>query len=452
MTRALDIALLIATAAVLLPVAVFCAECLLALLPQRVRRETGERPAVVALIPAHNEETGIGRTLETLMPTLVPGDRVLVVADNCTDGTAAVARAAGAEVVERTDATRRGKGYALEFGLTSLAPPLRKGGPGGVASESGGDQSQEPPAESASPVIVFLDADCQVNSDTVDQLARAVARTKRPVQGLNLSIAETSGVQAVSSLGFHFKNLVRPTGLARIGLPCHLMGTGMALPWEMAMRMLAPAAEPITPNRVGESSDATPPGSPFRRGGAKREALGANLVEDMQLGVDLALAGTPTVFCSSAMVTSRLPTGNTAFLSQRTRWEHGHLRTSLTQIPRLLAGFLRRGDLRLLALALDLTVPPFSMLLFACGALWLAAVSWFVAGGSPIPAGLLTGAGILIGAVVLAGWAKFCRAAVPLRALASVPVYMLRKVPIYLAFLTRRGPRAWVRTERDELV
>ena len=56
-------------------------------------------PAISVIIPAHNEEAVIGRTLSELSPMLSPGDRILVVADNCTDDTVEIARRSGAEVV-----------------------------------------------------------------------------------------------------------------------------------------------------------------------------------------------------------------------------------------------------------------------------------------------------------------------------------------------------------------
>ena len=78
---------------------------------------------------------------------LEPGDRLLVVADNCTDHTAAVARAAGAEVLERRDAERRGKGYALAAGVDTL----RAGPPD---------------------VVVIVDADCRPAAGAIDRLVR----------------------------------------------------------------------------------------------------------------------------------------------------------------------------------------------------------------------------------------------------------------------------------------
>lgn len=55
---------------------------------------------VTVLIPAHNEEASLPRTISSLLSQSRPPDRVLVVADNCTDSTVAIARAAGVDVVE----------------------------------------------------------------------------------------------------------------------------------------------------------------------------------------------------------------------------------------------------------------------------------------------------------------------------------------------------------------
>src|SRR3954468_13749647 len=114
MARALDILFYALAASLLVPLAVLPVEGLAALLPRRrAAAADGPRPRCAVLVPAHDEEAGIARTLGDLLPQLGPGDRLVVVADNCADGTAAVARGAGAEVLERTDPDHRGKGYAL---------------------------------------------------------------------------------------------------------------------------------------------------------------------------------------------------------------------------------------------------------------------------------------------------------------------------------------------------
>ena len=78
---------------------------------------------VSILVPAHNEAAVIRKLLASLrqldyLPDLLTP---LVIADNCTDETATIARAAGARVLERTSETERAKGYALRYALEQLA-------------------------------------------------------------------------------------------------------------------------------------------------------------------------------------------------------------------------------------------------------------------------------------------------------------------------------------------
>ena len=75
---------------------------------------------VIVLVPAHNEESIIVATLESLMAELPSGGQVLVIADNCIDATASFARQCGAQVIERNDETDKGKGFALDFGIRHL--------------------------------------------------------------------------------------------------------------------------------------------------------------------------------------------------------------------------------------------------------------------------------------------------------------------------------------------
>ncbi|MCC3445373.1 MAG: glycosyltransferase, partial [Microcoleus sp. PH2017_03_ELD_O_A] len=79
---------------VLIPVAVLFLECCAAFLSSfGDTAETQEaRPKVAVLIPAYNEAAGIAATISTILPQLTPQDRLLVIADNCTDATAEIAR------------------------------------------------------------------------------------------------------------------------------------------------------------------------------------------------------------------------------------------------------------------------------------------------------------------------------------------------------------------------
>lgn len=389
-----NVVLLLLSIPLSLLVGMFCLEVLLSLWPRRTQ-SLAELPAhakLAVLIPAHNEQAVIGVTLRTLLPTIPPGCRVVVVADNCTDDTAAAARGCGAEVVERFNTECRGKGFALDFGIQHLA--------------------QAPPA-----AVVFLDADCRVSPDTVRLLGAAAVATQRPVQGLNLCDPDPKGgvLQFISGLAFRFKNLVRTLGLVRLAGLNYLTGTGMALPW-----------------RLVEQS----------------KLASGNVVEDMQLGIDCALAGSPPLFLPEARVDSPLPQQRAAARTQRTRWEHGHIKTLLNQVPRLMGLAVRHRRFDLFWLALDLAIPPLSLLVLTMLAVTLLALIGWLAGASPWPLVILLTADAFLAKAVLLGWAVHCRRQVPLWALVAAPLYAAAKLPIYLAFLIKRQ-QAWVRTERD---
>jgi cellulose synthase/poly-beta-1,6-N-acetylglucosamine synthase-like glycosyltransferase len=385
--------LLIGAAVVLaIPTCVLLGQVLLAM-PAHRKREIpdGRHPRVAVLVPAHDEALVIGETLRRVREQLASGDRLLVVADNCSDDTATLATEAGAEVVERFDARHRGKGYALDFGVNALRA--------------------DPPE-----VLVIVDADCDVGPGAIERIARVSRDSGRPVQALYLMRAPSNaGIgRKVSELAWLVKNYVRPLGGHRIGMPCQLMGTGMAFPWES----------------VHVASLAT-----------------GHIAEDVLFGINLARAGTPPLFCPDALVTSEFAASEIGARSQRQRWEHGNLGLIVSHAPRLFALGVSRRDARLLGLALDLAVPPLALLTLAVAVLVL--VSAVVAYLSTIVKPLVVSTAVMASLVtaVVSSWARYGRGIVSLGQLAFAPIYALRKIPMYVGFLTRRQVE-WVRTRR----
>jgi len=124
----------------------------------------GSRRRIGVLVPAHNESGNLLPTLADIKAQLGGTDRLLVVADNCSDDTAAVASQAGAQVVERRDCTKVGKGFALDWGIRHLR--------------------KDPPS-----IVIIIDADCRLGSDTLDQLAMATLAAGSPAQALYLMTA-----------------------------------------------------------------------------------------------------------------------------------------------------------------------------------------------------------------------------------------------------------------------
>ena len=355
--------------------------------------ETGQHPATVVLIPAHNEEGQIGATLNHLKARLGSADRILVVADNCSDKTAIAARASGTTVIERHDLEKRGKGYALQYGLDYLA--------------------EDPPD-----VVFVLDADCLVGPNTIRTLADKAAARNLPVQALNLMEAGSgAGIgEKLSAFAFAVKNWARPKGLGRMGLPCPLTGTGMAFPYAM-----------IRNAGIGTG----------------------HIVEDMKLGIDLALAGYPARLEDSVKITSSFPTNSEGRASQRRRWEHGHLSMIMSSVPRLIGESIRLGRPSLFAVALDLMIPPLSLLVILLVTALVAAGALAVFGGSPLPLGIVVAACLLAAFSLTRGWLLFGRDIITARELLSIPAYVAGKLPLYFDFIRRRE-RQWVRTARDD--
>ena len=381
-----------------IPVCVFCIEILAAVtLPQLEllsASKNGIRQRIAVLVPAHNESAGLLDTLGDIKAQLQSGDRMLVVADNCTDDTAAIARAAGAEVIERNDPTKIGKGYALDWGLQHL--------------------SADPPE-----IVIIIDADCTLANGALNRLATACAETGHPMQALNLQTAPSESPidLRVAEFAFRVKNWVRPLGLRALNLPCQLMGTGMAFPWAIIRSV---------------------------------DLASGLAVEDLKLGFDVARAGHPPLFCPSAAVNSQFPTSIKGAESQRKRWEQGHISMIARIVPRLAYESLSQGNFRLLALTLDVAVPPLTLLGMLVS-LMLAVSAFGVLFGLSSSALVVSAASFLgyLIAVTLC-WLKFGRDVLPLRSILSVASYVFDKLPFYRQTLFGGRSSQWIRTDRKK--
>lgn len=352
-------------------------------------------PRLDVLIPAHDEEASIGALLASIgAGTAAPGlGTVLVVADHCADATADASRAAGAEVMVR-DTGPRGKPAALRDGLAVLASrPGRGAG------------------------VIMLDADCVCSPGLVAELAGAVGRGAQAAQAAYELEAGAAGAAAGVEIGVYLRNVLRPAGHARMGLPVQLTGSGIALTWEAL-------------GRVDIADD---------------------LAEDTRLSYDLLRAGVHAAFVPSARVTSPLPDDESALSVQRRRWEGGQA-ALLRGVPGLLASRLARRDLRGALAVVDWSAPPLS----AAVAGWAGAAG--IAGGlvatrrlppaalaGPALAGSLLAAYLAVGAAAAGGGPRGLLAAA--RALPGFAAWKLR---FYLgeAGRPRSASQGWTRTPR----
>jgi cellulose synthase/poly-beta-1,6-N-acetylglucosamine synthase-like glycosyltransferase len=380
------ISAIIATIAAV-PLVILTIETLAGLAKPKARALSEPMPRTTILIPAHNEEGGIAAVV-TAIKAQCPD--ILVVADNCSDATAANARAAGARVVERHETSARGKGHALAFGRAALA-----------------DDSPD--------IVIIMDADCLPDTDALPILARTAAATGRVVQArYELDTrADDPPMTCISNFAFAMKNIVRQRGLMRVAGTCVLTGTGMAFPWGLFRD--APLA----------TDDS---------------------VEDLAIGLALVRAGHRPAYADDARVTSA-PASGKAVVAQRTRWEHGFIATATRRAPQMIAHGITRAKWSSIWLGLHLMVPPLALaFVVAFVALAITTALGFATGFAP--ALVLGGIILKAGLTVLGGWQAVGRSILPFGTLLRVPLYILWKLPIYLK-LARGADRRWTRTERD---
>jgi cellulose synthase/poly-beta-1,6-N-acetylglucosamine synthase-like glycosyltransferase len=343
------------------------------------------------IVPAHDEERAIVRTINAIQSQLNPTDRLIVVADNCTDETANLAFNAGAETIERKDAVLRGKGFALDRGIKHVE------------------------ASSTPQVVVFIDADCVVAPGCISRLVNKVESTGRPVQGKYLMHATVpNSAMRIAEFAFKIKNYIRPGGGARFGLPCLLYGTGMAIPWDLIQ------------------------GSILANG---------HLTEDLKLAIDLSLLGSPPVYCDKAECNSTFPETKRALSDQRRRWEHGYFASVVAYTPKLLMKALTSRDWKLLAVALDLSIPPLGLMLvitvlMSC----LGLVSILLGANIPV-APMLISYFPLFTILIFLVWYFHGRQLISGADLFAIIKHALLRVSMLWGFLTR-PQRDWIRTER----
>ncbi len=347
------------------------------------------------IVPAHDEASVIEGVVASLRNLDWPADgfRVLVVADNCTDSTAALARAAGAEVLERNDLQRRGKGYALDFAFK--------------ASQAHGWAY----------AVVVVDADTKVSANLLEAFAARIENGAKVMQAhydvLNSQDSWRTRLMSIAMASFH---RVRSRARERMQLSCGLRGNG----WCITHRLL---------HQV-----------PYRA---------FSLTEDLEYGIDLGLAGYRVHYADEAHVSAMMVSSEQAARSQRQRWEDGRFQLIRSRTLPLLQAASRPGGGMCLDLALDLLVLPLSYVAINVALLIvLASVAFWWLPSMDIWIWLGLGCGISLLLYVLRGWQLSGTGMRGLMDLARAPFFVLWKV---LLLLRTHVSAEWVRTKREQL-
>ncbi len=348
------------------------------------------------IVPAHDEEAGIAATIESLLAVDYPAHllRILVVADNCHDATAARARAAGAVVLERTDPSRTGKGHALAFAFECSRQD-------GFAD-----------------AVAVVDADTHVTPNLLRAFAARLARGARAVQAdyavANRVVSWRTRLMHVAFTLFH---TVRSRARERMGVSSGLRGNGMAFASSLLQEV---------PHRA------------------------FSLVEDVEYGIRLGLARCRVEYAGEARVFGQMVAAEHGSRSQRRRWEGGRWALTLQYALHLVVEGARRRSLLLLDLAADLLVPPLTYVALAAVIGFVLASVWLVAGGGAVwalsPWALSLAA--LAVYVVRGAWLAGVGPRVALDLLRA-PAYVVWKLSLPLRERSS-GAVSWVRTARDD--
>ena len=390
MTEAVGLLLLLATLA-LLPACGYLLLLTLCSAPLAVPAAKTGRSRFAIVVPSHNEAAVIERTVASLLALDWPAAqrRLLVIADNCSDDTAALARAAGAEVWERQHATERGKGYALRFAYERLL-------------------AEADPVDA----VVVVDADTEVSRNLLAAFAARIEAGEGAMQAfygaLNPMASWRTRLMTIALAMIH---RLRGRGRERLGVSGGLKGNGMCF-------SLA------TLRRVPHQS--------------------FSLVEDLEYAIQLGRAGIRVAYVDEAEVLGEMVSTGEAAASQRQRWEGG--RRALVREhgwPLLRRAIAQRSGL-LLDLAFDVLVPPLATLVLFATLLALVAATAMVLMGScafwfallPLAALLLyVLRGVAVSGLGLQGWLD----------LAFAPFYVLWKLSLRL----KPADKDWVRTQRE---
>jgi cellulose synthase/poly-beta-1,6-N-acetylglucosamine synthase-like glycosyltransferase len=341
------------------------------------------------VVPAHNEELLLPRLLESLNAQDYPRDRfqVHVIADNCSDATAAVARRYGAEAHERHDLANPGKGQAIAWLLPQLDEP-------------------------AIDAFVFVDADSQVEPPFLSTLNDYLSAGYLALQAsYRVAEAESAPLVTLRAMAFALMHELRGRAKARLGLSCGLWGNGIALKREVL-------------EKVSWGSFSS--------------------VEDAEQHLKLVLSGINVRFVPETSVFGHMPGTLRSSEGQQQRWEAGRL-ALLRRYWRPLLGGAAKGNASAASSLIELALPPLSVLL--AGEVLVAGIAAAFAPPAAKLAAVVALGGL--GFYVVSGMLLSGLRPRSYLALAHAPGYVLWKVWLYARELVRRTDSAWTRTTRD---
>lgn len=223
--------------------------------------------SLAVIIPAHNEELNIKRCVESIKRCKKTYDyEIFVIADNCSDKTAEIAKKTGAKVLERFNDTEKGKGFALKYTFDYLE-----------------DKNYY--------AYIIVDADTVVENNFIEVIGDKFSSGSNAVQTTYLvNEPEQSKKTKLMNLALMSMNAFRPLGREKLGLSVGILGNGFALSKELLKEI------PYNANSIAE---------------------------DLEYHIEIVRNGKRVEFTNDTKVLADFPVSDDGNASQRARWEGG---------------------------------------------------------------------------------------------------------------------------------
>ncbi|MFD0961269.1 glycosyltransferase family 2 protein [Paenibacillus chungangensis] len=235
------------------------------------RKRHAPRKSFAVLVAAHNEEKVVGALIENLKQLDYPAELydIFVICDNCSDGTADIARSMGVHACVRNNYLQKGKGYAIEWMLKELWTMPRQ-----------------------YDAVVMFDADNLVNRDFLHLMNDDLCEGHKVIQGyLDTKNPGDSWVTAAYAITYWYCNRLWQLSRTNLGMSNFLGGTGMCFESNLLREM----------------------------------GWGAtSLVEDLEFSMRCVKRGVYPTLNYDAKVYDEKPVSFQASARQRLRWMQGH--------------------------------------------------------------------------------------------------------------------------------
>ncbi len=357
-----------------------------------------EKKKFAVIIPAHNEEAVLSETINHIFSINYPFElfEVIVIADNCTDRTSVIAAKAGALVLERTNYSLKGKGYALKWALEILIRSPKK-----------------------YDAFFIVDADTMVSENVLQVLNYYINSGAKSIQCSDMVKPQPNSWSAeMTRIGLMLYNYLRPLGKKMLGFSAGLRGNGMC----------------FTSGLITEY--------PWRA---------YSQTEDLEYGLNLLLNGVTTIFAPEAVVNAIMPSNPANAETQRARWEMGRLPVVKKYCLRLFSEALKKRSMVLLDSFVDLISPAF-VNLFCCTVLMLTVNILFMVLNFDFSITILSiWLALLFFQIfyVLSGLKIAGADRNTYKALYNVPRYAVWKFLLYAKLAFKGHSKLWIRTTRE---